>query len=171
MAQAKSKTDTTPQHRGDTSAADEFDPVVLRFKRLRHGDELPLPAYQSTGASGLDVRAAEAMTIPAGQRRLVPTGFAIDVPAGFEVQVRPRSGLALAHGVTVLNAPGTIDADYRGEVFALLLNTSLGPFKVERGQRIAQLVVQPVFRVEVEETDELSETERGAAGFGSTGKA
>lgn len=169
MAQAKTKPDQGSKQ-SEAPADDAFADVVVRFKRLRHGEGLPLPAYQSAGASGLDVCAAEAMTIPAGQRRLVPTGFAIEVPDGFEVQVRPRSGLALKHGITILNAPGTIDADYRGEVFALLFNTSLGPFKVDRGQRIAQLIVQPVFRVEVEEADELSETERGTAGFGSTGR-
>jgi len=129
-----------------------------------------LPAYQTDGAAGMDLRADEACTLSPGERRLVPTGIAVEIPPGHEGQVRPRSGLALRHGIGMVNAPGTIDADYRGEVGVILVNHGQAPFPVARGDRIAQLVVAPVVRVEVVEVDRLAESDRGAGGFGSTGK-
>ena len=145
----------------------------LRFRRLPHGAGLPLPAYQTAHAAGLDLAAAVAadasVTLAPGGRSLVPTGFAIALPEGFEAQVRPRSGLAAKHGVTVLNTPGTIDADYRGEIQVILINLGDVPFVVTRGLRIAQLVIAPVARAAVIEADALDDTARGAAGFGSTG--
>lgn len=148
------------------------DTVTLRILRLNpdHKD-LPLPGYATDGSSGMDVAAAldGDRTIDPGERVLLPTGFALAVPRGVEVQVRPRSGLALKHGVTVLNAPGTIDSDYRGEVKVILVNHGSEPFVVRRGDRIAQLVVASVTRAEVVETDSLDDTERGAGGFGHTG--
>jgi dUTP pyrophosphatase len=147
--------------------------VALDIRRLPNGDGLPLPSYQSAAAAGLDLVAAvpEAapMTLAPGTRALVPCGIAIALPRGFEGQVRPRSGLAVRHGVTVLNAPGTIDADYRGEVMVLLINLGPDLFAVTRGMRIAQLVVAPVARAKVVEVAELDPTTRGAGGFGSTG--
>jgi dUTP pyrophosphatase len=147
--------------------------VKLLVQRLPHGDGLPLPTYQSEDAAGLDLIAAvpEAtpLTLAPGARALVPCGIAIAVPRGFEGQVRPRSGLAVHHGVTVLNAPGTIDADYRGEVMVLLVNFGTQPFSIARGMRIAQLVVAPLARAGVMEAELLDRTARGAAGFGSTG--
>jgi dUTP pyrophosphatase len=140
---------------------------------LPHGQGLPLPAYQSPGAAGLDLLAAlglhEHVIIEPGGRHLVPTGIMIELGEGFEAQVRPRSGLALHHGVTILNSPGTIDADYRGEIFALLINFGDAPFEIRRGARIAQLVIAPVQRVELKEIHTLSATQRGLEGFGSTG--
>jgi dUTP pyrophosphatase len=148
--------------------------LKLQIQRLPNGDGLPLPSYQSADAAGLDLVAAvpEAapMTLAPGARGLVPCGIAIALPRGFEGQVRPRSGLAARHGVTVLNAPGTIDADYRGEVMVLLVNLGAEPFAVTRGMRIAQLVVAPVARAKVMEVVELDATTRGAGGFGSTGE-
>jgi dUTP pyrophosphatase len=129
-----------------------------------------LPAYQSEGAAGLDLRADEACALLPGERRLVPTGIAVEIPPGHEGQVRPRSGLALRHGIAIVNAPGTIDADYRGEVGVILVNLGQEPFSVARGDRIAQLVIAPVVRVEVREADALADSGRGAGGFGSTGK-
>jgi dUTP pyrophosphatase len=129
-----------------------------------------LPAYQTDGAAGLDLRADEACTLLPGERRLVPTGIAVEIPVGHEGQVRPRSGLALRHGVGMVNAPGTIDADYRGEVGVILVNHGQQPFAVARGDRIAQLVIAPVVRVELLEVDALGDSDRGAGGFGSTGK-
>jgi dUTP pyrophosphatase len=147
--------------------------MILRaaISRLPHGRDLPLPAYATAGAAGCDLHAAvEApLEIPPGGRALVPTGIAIALPEGAEAQVRPRSGLALRHGVTCLNAPGTIDADYRGEVGVILANLGDAPFVVTRGMRIAQLVVAPVARVAWDEVAELPATLRGAGGFGSTG--
>jgi dUTP pyrophosphatase len=143
--------------------------TTLKVTRLAHGADLPLPAYESEGAAGLDLRAAEACEIPAGGRALVPTGLSIALPQGFEGQVRPRSGLAAKHGVTVLNAPGTIDCDYRGEVKVILVNSGDGPFRIARGDRIAQLIVAPVTRVEIAEVESLDETARGGGGFGSSG--
>ena len=143
----------------------------VRIKRLEHGADLPLPAARTVGSAGLDLSAAVAapVVIPPGGRALVPTGFAVALPAGHEGQVRPRSGLAVEHGVTVLNAPGTIDADYRGEVKVPLINHGNQPFVVTRGMRIAQLVVTPVSAVALTEVAELDETSRGSNGFGSTG--
>ncbi|MFO0993831.1 MAG: dUTP diphosphatase [Hyphomicrobiales bacterium] len=143
--------------------------TTLKITRLAHGADLPLPAYESEGAAGLDLRAAEACEIAAGGRALVPTGLTIALSPGFEGQVRPRSGLAIKHGVTVLNAPGTIDSDYRGEVKIILVNFGNGPFRIARGDRIAQLIVAPVTRVEIAEVESLDETVRGEGGFGSSG--
>jgi len=145
---------------------------------LPHGEGLPLPEYATAHAAGMDLRAAipesESLTLPAGARRLIPTGLTLAVPVGFEAQVRPRSGLALRHGVTVLNAPGTIDADYRGEVAVVLINHGTEPFEVHRGDRIAQLLVAPVATWEwAPETNvaALGSTERGEGGYGSTGRS
>jgi dUTP pyrophosphatase len=146
----------------------------LRLHRLPHGAGLPLPAYQTAHAAGLDLTAAvpadAPVTLAPGARGLVPTGFAIALRKGFEAQVRPRSGLAAHQGVTVLNAPGTIDADYRGEIQVILINLGSEPFTVARGLRIAQLVIAPVARASVTEADALDDTARGAGGFGSTGR-
>jgi len=139
--------------------------------RLPHGADLPLPSYHSAGAAGIDLLAAAALTIAPGRHAAVPTGIALALPPGTEAQVRPRSGLARQHGVTVLNAPGTIDADYRGEIQVLLINHGAKPFAVTRGMRIAQLVIAPVVRAELREVSALEETARGAGGFGSTGKS
>jgi dUTP pyrophosphatase len=134
--------------------------------------EVPPPAYQSAGAVGLDLCAAvaEPVTIAPGERRLIPTGYAVAIPVGYEGQVRPRSGLALEHGITVLNAPGTVDPDYRGELKVLLVNHGGAPFTVARGDRIAQLVICPVAIAELDPAPALDETARGAGGYGSTGK-
>jgi len=144
--------------------------ITIQVKRLPHGDGLPLPGYATAGAAGMDVVAAEDVTIAPGARHAVATGFAIAIPAGYEVQVRPRSGLALNHGVTCLNTPGTIDSDYRGEVKVILANLGDAPFPVTRGQRIAQLVPAPVLRAALSEVATLDDTARGAGGFGSTGR-
>ena len=144
---------------------------VLKLRRLgQRGPPLELPSYQTDGAAGLDLRADEGCTLAPGDRRLVPTGLAIELPPGHEGQVRPRSGLAVRYGVGMVNAPGTIDQDYRGEVGVALVNLGQQPFEVNRGDRIAQLVVAPVTRVEVELVDELTPTGRGPGGFGSTGR-
>ena len=147
--------------------------VKLRIVRLPHGADLPLPSYQSVHAAGLDLLAAVPADAPVmlapGERRLIPCGIAIAVPPGFEGQVRPRSGLAARHGVTVLNAPGTIDADYRGEVMAILINLGVEQFVVTRGLRIAQLIIAPVVCARIVEATALDDTARGAEGFGSTG--
>jgi dUTP pyrophosphatase len=144
----------------------------LVIKILPHGEGLPFPAYASTGAAGIDLAAAvdQSLTLNPEHRALVPTGIAIALPEGYEGQVRPRSGLALKHGITVLNSPGTIDGDYRGEVQVILANLGTEPVTIRRGDRIAQLVVAPVTRVEIERVAELPESERGAGGFGSTGR-
>ncbi|HEX8624411.1 MAG TPA: dUTP diphosphatase [Allosphingosinicella sp.] len=144
--------------------------IDIEVKRLSNGEGLPLPAYASEGAAGLDVVSAEDLTLAPGARRAVATGFAIAVPDGYEVQVRPRSGLALKHGITCLNTPGTIDSDYRGEVKVILANLGSEPFEVRRGERIAQLVPAPVLRAAFREVDALDSTGRGAGGFGSTGR-
>jgi dUTP pyrophosphatase len=144
--------------------------IHIAITRLPHGEGLPLPSYASDGAAGLDVVAAEELTLAPGARHAVATGFAIAIPPGYEVQVRPRSGLALKHGITCLNTPGTIDCDYRGEVKVILANLGAEPFEVKRGERIAQLVPAPVLRAEFCEVDSLDETSRGAGGFGSTGR-
>lgn len=148
-------------------------PVRVEIARLAHGAGLPLPAYKSAGAAGCDLPAGvptdAPMVLAPGGRALVPTGFVIALPSGFEGQVRPRSGLASEHGVTVINAPGTIDADYRGEIRVPLVNHSSVPFTVTRGMRIAQLVVAPVTTADFVEVAELTPTSRGTGGFGSTG--
>jgi dUTP pyrophosphatase len=142
--------------------------------RLAHGAGLPLPAYATNGAAGLDLVAAlgenEEITLLFGERTLVPTGIALQLPENMEAQVRPRSGLAARHGVTLLNSPGTIDADYRGEIKVILINLGQEPFRLRRGDRIAQLVVAPVMRVVLVEVDSVDATARGAGGFGSTGR-
>lgn len=144
--------------------------IAIQFLRLPHGEGLPLPTYATHGAAGLDVVAAEDLVLEPGGRHAVATGFAIAIPTGFEVQVRPRSGLALKHGVTCLNTPGTIDEDYRGEVKVILANLGAEPFEVKRGERIAQLVPAPVLKAQFLEVAELEATHRGAGGFGSTGR-
>lgn len=144
--------------------------IGVAIKRLPHGEGLPLPAYETAGAAGMDLRAAEALTLPPGARCLMPTGLAIALPEGFEAQVRPRSGLAVKHGVTVLNAPGTIDCDYRGEVKVPLINLGQEDFVIARGDRIAQMVIAPVTRIGWVETEHLDDTARGAGGFGSSGR-
>lgn len=145
--------------------------VKVALQRLPHGADLPLPAYESAGAAGLDLRAAlpEGLVLAPGERALVPTGLAMQLPEGFEGQVRPRSGLAVRHGITVLNAPGTVDSDYRGEIKVPLINHGSEPFPITRGDRIAQLVIAPVTHAELTEAAALDPTERGAGGFGSTG--
>ncbi|VVB42409.1 deoxyuridinetriphosphatase [Beijerinckiaceae bacterium RH AL1] len=145
--------------------------TTVLVKVLPHGAGLPLPHYASDLAAGCDLPAAAPVTLAPGARALVPTGLAIALPPGFEAQIRPRSGLALKHGVTVLNAPGTIDADYRGEVQVLLVNLGQEPFAIERGMRIAQMVVAPVVTARFEVVADLEETARAAGGFGSTGVA
>jgi dUTP pyrophosphatase len=149
-------------------------PVKVEVRQLPYGEGLPLPAYQSADAAGLDLLAAvpedAPMTIEPGKHALVPTGLIIALPRGYEAQLRPRSGLAAKHGVTVLNAPGTIDADYRGEVNVLLINHGHAPFTIKRGERIAQLVIAPVVRVELVGVTGLPPTDRGRGGFGSTGR-
>src|SRR3954468_23444680 len=144
--------------------------IEIQLQRLPHGEGLPVPSYATDGAAGLDVVAAEDLTLAPGQRHAVATGFAIAIPDGYEVQVRPRSGLALKHGITCLNTPGTIDQDYRGEVKVILANLGSEPFEVRRGERIAQLVPAPVTKANFREVEELGETSRGAGGFGSTGR-
>jgi len=144
--------------------------IALRLLRLPHGAGLPLPAYATAGAAGMDVVAAEDVELAPGARHAVATGFAMAIPDGYEVQVRPRSGLALKHGITCLNTPGTIDSDYRGEVKVILANLGDAPFRVVRGERIAQLVPAVVTRATLCEVATLDDTARGAGGFGSTGR-
>ena len=143
--------------------------TTIQVKRLDNGADVPLPAYATDGAAGMDICAAEEVTILPGKRHTVATGLAFAIPAGFEVQVRPRSGLALKHGVTCLNTPGTIDSDYRGEVKVILANLGEKSFAIAIGDRIAQIVVAPVTRGVMAEVAELDDTARGAGGFGSTG--
>jgi len=143
--------------------------VPVLVKRLPHGEGLDLPAYATAGAAGMDVVSAEDVTLPPGGRHAVATGLAVAIPPGYEIQVRPRSGLALKHGVTVPNTPGTIDSDYRGELKVILINHGSEPFAILRGDRVAQLVLAPVIRAGWMEVAELDETARGAGGFGSTG--
>lgn len=146
---------------------------VIGFLRLPHGGDIALPEYETTGSAGMDLRAAvgddETLTIHASERALVPTGFIFEIPQGFEVQIRPRSGLALKHGVTCLNTPGTIDSDYRGEVKVILANLGKDAFEITRGMRIAQMIVAPVVQAKVKEIDAIGNTTRGDGGFGSTG--
>jgi dUTP pyrophosphatase len=148
--------------------------VKVEIRQLPHGEGLALPAYQSAHAAGLDLLAAvpedSPLTLAPGRHALVPTGLSIALPSGYEAQVRPRSGLAAKHGVTVLNAPGTVDADYRGEIGVLLINHGDAPFAIRRGERIAQMVIASVTRAELVPAASLSSTERGSGGFGSTGR-
>ena len=146
-----------------------FEPVDIAVKRLDHAGDLPLPSYETSGSAGMDVRAAEEMVLPPGQRGLVGTGLAFAIPEGYEIQVRPRSGLALKKGIAIPNSPGTIDSDYRGELKVILINHGEENFTIERGDRIAQIVVAPVQRGVLVEVGDLDETQRGAGGFGSTG--
>lgn len=141
----------------------------VHIARLHHGEGLPLPTYETAGAAGMDLRAAENAVLEPGARCLMPTGFAIALPPGFEAQVRPRSGLAVKHGVTVLNAPGTIDSDYRGEIKVPLINHGQQEFVISRGDRIAQLIIAAVTAAHLIEVAGLDRTERGSAGFGSSG--
>lgn len=145
--------------------------VSVALTRLPHGADLPLPAYQTDGAAGLDLMAAvsEPIDLPPGARRLIPTGIAIALPPGYEAQIRPRSGLAFKFGISIVNAPGTIDADYRGELSVLLINLGDQPFRIAHGDRIAQMVVAPVTRISWDEVASLEETDRGSGGYGSTG--
>ncbi|MEE4339903.1 dUTP diphosphatase [Erythrobacter sp.] len=143
--------------------------VPVEVKRLPHGEGLDLPAYATEGAAGMDVVSAEDVTIQPGARHPVATGLALAIPAGYEIQVRPRSGLAIRHGITVPNTPGTIDSDYRGELKVLLINHGSEPFAIARGDRVAQLVLAPVVQASWREVEELDATVRGAGGFGSTG--
>jgi dUTP pyrophosphatase len=148
--------------------------VAIRLKWLPHGEGLPVPALATALAAGADLRAAltpgEPIDLAPGKRALVPCGFAMALPPGYEAQVRPRSGLAAKHGVTVLNSPGTIDADYRGEVMVIVINLGESAFRIERGERIAQMVVAPVVQPAFSVTEDLDATERGEGGFGSTGR-
>lgn len=143
--------------------------VPVAIRRLPHGEGLDLPAYATAGAAGMDVLAAEDVVLPPGGRHAVATGFALAIPEGFEVQVRPRSGLALKHGISLPNTPGTIDSDYRGELKIIMINLGPDDFAIARGDRIAQLVLAPVVLARWEEIAELDDTARGAGGFGSTG--
>ncbi|PHP17783.1 deoxyuridine 5'-triphosphate nucleotidohydrolase [Sphingobium sp. IP1] len=144
-------------------------PIDIQLMRLPNGEGLPVPAYATAHAAGMDVVSAEEITLNPGDRHPVATGFALAIPEGYEIQVRPRSGLALKHGITLPNAPGTIDADYRGELKVLLINHGADPFPIKRGDRIAQLVVAPVQLASFVEVDMLDDTVRGQGGFGSTG--
>ncbi|MEM7618944.1 MAG: dUTP diphosphatase [Pseudomonadota bacterium] len=147
--------------------------MQLCIKQLPHAEDLPLPEYQTSGASGFDVRAAlgegETITLNPGEHKLIPTGLSFELPLGFEAQVRPRSGLAFKHGITVLNSPGTIDSDYRGEVKIILTHLGTEPFNIEHGMRIAQIVIQQVVQAEIQAVDIINTTERNKGGFGSTG--
>lgn len=145
------------------------DPIPVQIKRLPHGQGLDLPRYATDGAAGMDVLSAEDVTVAPGARHAVATGLSVAIPAGYEIQVRPRSGLALKHGIGVPNAPGTIDSDYRGELKVILINHGGEPFAIQRGDRVAQLVLAPVTRAAWGEVESLDETARGAGGFGSTG--
>jgi len=145
--------------------------VKVELKRLAHGADLPLPAYATDGAAGMDVVSAEDVTIEPGARHAVATGLSMAIPQGFEIQVRPRSGLAFKHGITVPNTPGTIDSDYRGELKVLLINHGADAFEIARGDRVAQLVLAPVVQAAWDEVEELDATARGDGGFGSTGGA
>lgn len=145
--------------------------ISVHIHKLDHGKDLPLPSYESTLASGMDIRAAlsESITLAPGERTLVPTGFKMAIPEGYEAQIRPRSGLAIKKGISLVNSPGTIDADYRGEVKIILINHGQETFVIEHGERIAQMVITPVIQAQIVETDTLPETDRGEDGFGSTG--
>ncbi len=148
--------------------------VTVQVRPLPHFEGLELPAYETSGSAGMDVRAAvpvaEPITLKPGERAMVPTGLSVAIPEGYEIQVRPRSGLAAKHGLTCLNTPGTIDSDYRGEIKVILINLGAEAFVIQRGERIAQLVLAPVTRLAWSEVDALDETARGAGGFGSTGR-
>ena len=147
--------------------------ITAQLMQLSHGKGLPLPSYETAEAAGMDLRAAvpedAPLTLKPGERELVPTGFAMAIPLGFEVQIRPRSGLALKHGIGLVNAPGTVDSDYRGEIKIILINLGQEDFEISRGMRIAQMIIAPVLQVAIEPVGSLNNTTRGAGGFGSTG--
>ena len=147
--------------------------ITAQLMQLSHGKGLPLPSYETAEAAGMDLRAAvpedAPLTLKPGERELVPTGFAMAIPLGFEVQIRPRSGLALKHGIGLVNAPGTVDSDYRGEIKIILINLGQEDFEISRGMRIAQMIIAPVLQVAIEPVGSLDNTRRGAGGFGSTG--
>ena len=149
--------------------------ITAQLMQLPNGQDLPLPSYETSEAAGMDLRAAvpedAPLTLKPGARELVPTGFAMAIPPGFEAQIRPRSGLALKHGLSLVNAPGTVDSDYRGEIKIILINQGDEDFEISRGMRIAQMVIAPVLRVAIEPVTSLDDTVRGAGGFGSTGVA
>lgn len=149
--------------------------ITAQLMQLPHGQDLPLPSYETSEAAGMDLRAAvpedAPLTLKPGARELVPTGFAMAIPPGFEAQIRPRSGLALKHGLSLVNAPGTIDSDYRGEIKIILINQGDEDFEISRGMRIAQMVIAPILQVAIEPVTSLDDTARGAGGFGSTGLA
>lgn len=144
--------------------------MIVELKRLPNGENLPLPAYATEGAAAMDICSAEDLTLEYMSPKIVKTGFAISIPKGYEVQVRPRSGLAAKYGIMVVNSPGTIDSDYRGEICIIMMNTSENLFEIKRGDRVAQLVLSPVSQAVVKEVEMLDETTRGANGFGSTGR-
>ena len=146
-----------------------FDPINIAVKRLPNGAGLSIPSYESAGAAGMDICAAESTVVRVGRRAAIATGFAFAIPEGYEIQVRPRSGLAYKNGMTVLNTPGTIDSDYRGEIKVILVNLGDEDFQVSKGDRIAQIIAAPVQRANLTEVESLDDTERGSGGFGSTG--
>ena len=148
-----------------------MDKLFVKVKRLQNNQDLPLPTYESEGSSGMDIRAAveNPITLNPGDIKLVPTGLSISLPPGYEAQIRPRSGLALKHGIGMVNSPGTIDADYRGEIAIILINWGAEPFLINRGDRIAQMIIARIFQVDFVEMDLLDETTRGRGGFGHTG--
>ena len=160
--------------RADSRNRSAMHQVTVALRPLPHFDGLDLPAYETAGSAGMDVRAAvpasEPVVLAPGARAMVPTGLSVAIPEGYEIQVRPRSGLAAKHGLTCLNTPGTIDSDYRGEIKVILINLGADPFTIQRGERIAQLVLAPVTRLAWQEVESLDETARGAGGFGSTGR-
>lgn len=145
--------------------------ISVQFKQLDHAKGLPLPSYETSAAAGMDIRAALgfSITLKPGERMLIPTGLQMALPEGYEAQIRPRSGLAIKHGITMLNSPGTIDADYRGEVKVIAINHGTEDFTIQHGDRIAQMVISPVVQLGIQVVDDLSDTERGTGGFGSTG--
>lgn len=146
-----------------------FEPITIAVKRLPNGAGLPVPNYESAGAAGMDICSAESIVIRTGRRAAIATGFAFAIPEGYEIQVRPRSGLAFKNGMSVLNTPGTIDSDYRGEIKVILVNLGDEDFQISKGDRIAQIIAAPVQRAVMTEVEDLDDTERGAGGFGSTG--
>jgi dUTP pyrophosphatase len=148
-----------------------LDKINIKIKRLPHNADLPLPGYETEGASGMDIRAAteSSVVLNPGEVKLIPTGFSISIPHGYEAQIRPRSGLALRHGIGMVNSPGTIDSDYRGEVSIIMINWGKAPFNINRGDRIAQMVICKVFRAELANVESLDDTRRGEGGFGHSG--
>lgn len=149
------------------------DRIIIKFKRLStEFNDIPIPEYATTGSAGMDIRAAlkKELTLKPGQIELVPTNISVEIPNGYEIQVRPRSGIAIKHGIGVLNSPGTIDSDYRGEIKIILINLSKEDFRISRGDRIAQLVLSKIYFAEMKESDELNDSKRGKGGFGHTGK-